>query len=364
MSTLTYKCPCCGAPLAYSGDSGKLKCASCSNEYDLDAIQAMESTEDGGKIEFSMPTEGYTDADAGSMHAYVCQNCGAELVTDGNTTATECAYCGSPAILPDQIRGGVRPERVVPFKVTKEQAVKQFQDYFHGKRLMPNIFLNSANRISEIRRLYVPCWLFDCDADGAMSFNAEKVRVSRKGDYEVKQIDHYMVRRAGSMGFDNIPVDASQKLDDAIAESLEPYDYTAAVEFRPEVLSGALADNADADADACVKRAIRRVEASMEAALRNTVSGYDRVNLRGKRISAEQGKVTPELLPVWIITTEKQERDGKHTYTFAINGQTGKLTCNVKPAAGKSAAWFWGLFAGITAAGYALLVVLRALGVL
>lgn len=362
MSTITYKCPCCGAPLEYSGDSGTLKCASCSNEYDLDAITALENNEEGS-VEFSMPVDGYSDTEAQSMHAYICQNCGAELVTDGNTTATECAYCGSPAILPDQIRGGIRPERVVPFKITKEQAVQQFQEYFHGKRLMPNIFLNSSNRISEIRRLYVPYWLFDCDAKGTMIFDAEKVKVTREGEFEVKRTDHFVVQRSGRMSFDSIPVDASQKLDNAIAESLEPYDYSTAVEFRPEVLSGALADNADADADACADRAIHRVESSMETALEGTVHGYSSVHVHSRAIRAEQAKATPVLLPVWIITTEKQEKDGKHTYTFAINGQTGKLTCNVRPAAGKSAAWFWGLFAGITAAGYAALVLLRALGV-
>ena len=43
MSTATYNCPCCGAPLAYSGESGKLECASCGNSYEPDAIQAMSA---------------------------------------------------------------------------------------------------------------------------------------------------------------------------------------------------------------------------------------------------------------------------------------------------------------------------------
>ena len=54
-----------------------------------------------------------------------------ELVTEGTTTATQCPYCGSPTILPDRIAGGIRPEMVVPFAITKEQAQKQFEEYFH-----------------------------------------------------------------------------------------------------------------------------------------------------------------------------------------------------------------------------------------
>ena len=90
------------------------------------------------------------------VQAYLCKNCGAELITEDTTTAAECPYCGSPTILPDRIEGGVKPEKVIPFVVTKEQAQKQFEDYFKGKKLLPNVFLNSRNRISEMRRLYVP----------------------------------------------------------------------------------------------------------------------------------------------------------------------------------------------------------------
>ena len=48
-------------------------------------------------------------------------------------------------------------------------------------------------------------------------------------------------------------------------------------------------------------------------------------------------------MPVWLITTEKE---GK-TYTFAINGQTGKLTCDVPADKAKSLAWGGGVFAGV-----------------
>lgn len=48
-------------------------------------------------------------------------------------------------------------------------------------------------------------------------------------------------------------------------------------------------------------------------------------------------------MPVWLITTEKE---GK-TYTFAINGQTGKLTCDVPADKKKSLVWGGSVFAGV-----------------
>ena len=63
------------------------------------------------------------------------------------------------------------------------------------------------------------------------------------------------------------------------------------------------------------------------------------------------------LLPVWLITTEKE---GK-TYTFAINGQTGQLTCDVPTDKGKAFLWGAGAFAGVMGAAAAVLAVMGKL---
>ena len=358
MSTATYNCPCCGAPLAYSGESGKLECASCGNSYEPDAIQAMSAAESIDKLEFERCAETFDASEAAQMQAYVCKSCGAELMTEDTTTATECPYCGSPTILPERIAGGVKPEKVIPFKVTKEEAQKQFEEYFKGKRLLPNIFLNSRNRIAEMRKLYVPYWLFDCDAQADIVYDAEKRSTERRGDWEITRTKYYLVRRSGRMGFDSIPVDGSEKLDDRITESLEPYDLSAAVPFQPAVLAGAMADHADVDAASCERRAVERVETSVSQAMRDTVNGYSSVSERSRSIHSDNGTATPVLMPVWLITTQKE---GK-TYTFAINGQTGKLTCDVPADTKKSLLWGGGVFVGVLALAALILALADAIG--
>ena len=358
MSTIAYQCPCCGAPLAYGAQSGKLECASCSNSYGLDALEAMYAPGEEGSVRFDMSAQTFGSGEAEQMHAYICEGCGAELMTEETTTATECPYCGSPTVLPERIEGGVKPELVIPFTVTKEQAQQQFENYFKGKKLLPNVFVQSRNRIAGMQKLYVPYWLFDCRASGTAVYDAQKTYTRREGEWEVTYTEHYVVVRSGVMGFEHIPVDGSQKLDNQITESLEPYDLSAAVPFAPAVLAGALADHADVESADCEERARQRVENSFEQALRSTVSGYTAVNERRKGFHTEEGKVTPVLMPVWMITTEK---DGT-TYTFAINGQTGKLTCDVPADPGKSWAWGGGVFAGVFALMCALLYLGGMLG--
>ena len=63
-------------------------------------------------------------------------------------------------------------------------------------------------------------------------------------------------------------------------------------------------------------------------------------------------------MPVWLITTEK---DGK-TYTFAINGQTGKLTCDVPSNKGMAFGIGSGVFAGVFGIAALVMHLLEKLG--
>lgn len=357
MRAVSYNCPCCGGPLAFDGATGKLECAACSNAFEPEALEMLNASESDEQISFERPKEGFQASEEG-VQAYVCKNCGAELMTENTTTAIECPYCGSPTILPDRIEDGIKPEKVIPFTVTQEQARNQFEEYFKGKRLLPNVFLNSRNRIAEMHRLYVPYWLFCCDAHVDMVYDAEKELTEQKGEWEITRTKHYLVRRRGKMRFENIPVDGSVRLDNKITESLEPYDLRAAVPFQSAILAGAMADHADVDCDQCEKRAVERVEHSADEVMRDTVTGYDTVNVRTRRIHTEDGWAIPALLPVWLMTTVKE---GK-TYTFAVNGQTGKLTCDVPADKKKSLLWGFGIFAGVLGIAMLILALTDALG--
>ena len=117
MNTVSYNCPCCGGPLKFSGESGKLECTACGNHYEPEALEMMTPDESGDEITFANDAKRFDTGEAG-MRAYLCKNCGAELMADETTTAAECPYCGSPTNLPDRVEGSVKPERVIPFVVT------------------------------------------------------------------------------------------------------------------------------------------------------------------------------------------------------------------------------------------------------
>lgn len=59
MSTASYNCPCCGGPLEFGGSSGKLECAACGNAFEMEALEALHSSENGEQISFERPRRAF-----------------------------------------------------------------------------------------------------------------------------------------------------------------------------------------------------------------------------------------------------------------------------------------------------------------
>lgn len=363
MSTLTYKCPSCGAPLEFDGLQKEMACASCGNTFDPETIAAVNQiqNEDAGHedMHWQMETQGFTDKDIQQTQAYSCSSCGAQLFTEETTVATACAFCGSPSVIPTQFTDETRPDRILPFRIEKAKAEQMFKDYFRGRKLIPNLFLKSANRIDEIRKLYAPFWLFGCDADARMTYRGTTVSAHRSGQYMVSTTRHFLIHRAGTLSFSDLPVDASVRLDNKITESIEPFNNKEAIEFSPHTLSGAQANRADVDTEECQRRANERVKNTTDQTFRRTVSGYASVVTQSSNIKIINGTSVPVLYPIWLITTKKE---GK-TYTFAINGQTGELTCDIPWSKAKFFGRMASMAMGAAAAAFLAVYALSAAGV-
>lgn len=128
-------------------------------------------------------------------------------------------------------------------------------------------------------------------------------------------------RSSNTKGSDNIISNGSRKMDDALMEAIEPYDFKDAVPFQTPYLAGYVADRYDVNMEECMGRATNRIRQSAEDALRETVKGYQTVTTTNRQINIMSAQYWYAMYPVWVLnTTWKGEK-----YTFAMNGQTGKM---------------------------------------
>ena len=352
-----YQCPACMGPLHFVGESGKLECDYCGSNFNVAEIEALykekeqtaakaaedtenaPETKDGSEWDVSGLNEDW-GADAEGMRTYSCPSCGAELLCEATTAATSCPYCGNPTVVPGQFSGILKPDYVLPFKLSKEDAIKALKKHYLKKPLLPSTF-SKANHLEEIKGVYVPFWMYDGKASGSAQFHATQVHTYTSGDYEITETSHYDVRRAGSLDFEKIPVDASSKMPDDYMDSIEPYDYSDLKPFSTAYLPGFLADKYDVSVEDSRERADKRCVGSLICALKGTVSGYTTCNETSRDIHLKRGKVHYALLPVWLLNTKWEGKD----FLFAMNGQTGKLVGNL-PVSTKRVI---GLFAAIAA---------------
>lgn len=339
MDVQEFKCPRCGGKLEFDAATQQMLCPYCGSSFDPKAIPNPDepaSAWDGAGQDWSAD-------EAQALKTYLCDSCGGEILTEATTAATTCPYCGNPVVMTDRVGGTLRPDYVIPFKVTEAEAKAAMRDFARKKRFCPRHF-KQENKLKEIRGVYVPFWLFDADVSASAQYDATKVRHWTEGEYNCTETSYFEVFRAGDMQFAHIPVDASKKMPDDLMDSLEPFAFQEAVAFQTSYLSGFLADKYDVSLQESAPRADVRTRTSAKQALDATVSGYNTVSVKDSEIRITPGRSKYALYPVWLLNTQFHGQN----YRFAMNGQSGKFVGNLPISKAKLAALFGAVAVGVS----------------
>lgn len=358
-TVLEYKCPCCDAGLQFDGKTQKLHCEYCGNDFTLEAVEEYnrKAVLPQDSYEWVEDThEGWSEAEAQELKVYLCSSCNGELTTDAQTAATFCPYCGNPTVLPSRVSGGLKPDGVLPFRKTKEDAKQAFWALCKGKPLLPKDFTRE-NHIEKLTGIYVPFWLYDCDAQQEGRYKATRVHTWSDSKYHYTKTDHYLLFRGARANFTRVPMDGSANMPDAIMESIEPFDYQYLHSFDTAYLTGYFADKYDVPAEAGRERVKERAIRSIDRKIHDSMSGYATVVTEACSRKLKEGKTSYVLLPVWLLNTVYR---GK-TYTFAMNAQSGRMTGELPICPKRTAAWFAGIFGGAGALTFLLQLLFRLL---
>ena len=126
------KCPNCGASLAFSPKSQKLYCDYCNNEFEIISQKSSEIV-----LDFSLDKHKKWNDETRVSH---CDSCGAEFVFDKDEFAKLCPFCDSPSVTRIEDLEGIRPNAVVPFRLTKAQAKECYQKWIKRRVFAPSAF--------------------------------------------------------------------------------------------------------------------------------------------------------------------------------------------------------------------------------
>jgi len=348
----TIKCPQCSANLIFNPDTQKLECAFCGGAFDPSTIEstpdellegktrgaqdqakAFEGEKDSvfeaeaENAEFKVTEKEGELEDNSDKQEFVCNACGARVVTDSHTSATFCAFCGSPALVTRRLSREFKPDYIIPFKLSKEEAVGIFEKHCDSIDHLPRDF-SSKKVLSKMTGLYVPTWVISTEVTVDVVGTGYRGRMvdSVYSDSHVATSEDFMKLTYGKVKFrlKDVPFDGEKKIANRLIAAAEPFDYSELIRFRPEFLQGFLAEKYDELPIDMTDRIYRRLDKYALQVCDKVTFGYDGFEPSSDasivRYNNQDIKYT--LLPCWFLSLDY---DGR-TYQYIVNGQTGKVS--------------------------------------
>jgi len=315
MAATTYKCPSCGAYLAFDPETQGWKCDFCGSLFTQDDILGKEADVQ------KEPEAMQASADDAHQVVYRCQSCGSEIMTDETTVATNCYYCHSPVVLQGKLTSDMRPDGVLPFTVDQQKAVDTFMNWVKNKRFVPKAFFKQS-QVENMSGVYYPHFVSECEVEGTLQGEGRNTQVLHSPNYITTKTDHYRVRREADITFHSIMRPALSKANRKLSDGIHPFPLESEKPFSDAYLTGFLAERRDIGADSIKAGIEQEVGGYVKPLLTNTVHYESQTLTAASRI--KKIKTRYVLLPTWVLTYPNS-KDKDDPYYYAMNGCTGEV---------------------------------------
>jgi hypothetical protein len=330
-------CPFCGteSPYVVDQDTGKVR------ELDLvAALREMPADQRGWNTE---------------RRSVQCRSCKAVMVYDPARVGQNCEFCGSPALVPyEEIKDPIRPQSLLPFKVTQTQVREGMRRWYAGRWFAPNALTNRA-LVDQIKGLYIPYWTFDAqvrcpwEAEAGYYYYVSEQYRDKQGRTQVRQVRRVRWEHASGVlehFFDDEPVTGSRGIDVGLLKGIEPFPTRELVPYDTGYLSGYIVEHYQVVLVDAVQRSRESMHAQLMALCAREVPGDTHRDLRiDPEYSGETFKHI--LVPAWLLTYTF----GARAYQVVANGYTGQI-------AGRYPKSTWKIFFAVLLALIVLAIVL------
>jgi len=328
-----WPCVQCGADLRYAPGQTELVCDHCGHRQTITAAPARKRA---GIFEEHDLARGLSDDLSGAAMEEVrtssCPSCGAKIEFQGATHATECPFCASPVVVDTGAARLIKPQGVVPFDLTEDQARSAMVKWMGSLWFAPSKLLEYARKGRAMNGIYVPFWTFDAATRSRYTGQRGEhytesrtvtVNVNGRPEQRTEQVTKtrwYPASGRVARDFDDVLVMAATSLPKHLGDGLQPWKLQALQPFAPDFLAGFQAEGYTVP--------LARGHEEAQAIMRGVIEQDVRRDIGGdvQQISTLDTDHSDEtlrhiLLPVWMAAYKYNGR----TYRFLVNGQTGEV---------------------------------------
>lgn len=314
--TDVVKCSACGADMIFDVESGKLKCPYCGTSDDVEA-NAFENERD-----FNSFDESLISKEEGTV-TYRCPNCHAETVMREFGASAKCPFCGATNIIALEDMPGLKPDAILPFKVTKDEASARSKKWVRGKLFAPSS-LKKIFAPDKMEPVYQPAFSFDSDTvsryDGRLGEDYTVTVGTGKNRRTETRTRWYYVHGNHLKNFTNVVIEASPHLDQKQMDKIGPFDIFNSVEYNKEFLAGFMAERHDISVNDGFAVAKNKMDAEIRSEIiaQYNADRVDYLNVDTKHTSTAFKNM---LLPVYCCTFKFKSK----VYNYFVNGRTGRV---------------------------------------
>ncbi len=245
------------------------------------------------------------------MNILHCRSCDGELACNDLEVSSFCPYCGQATVVLDRVEDCLKPDYILPFKVTQKDAEEIIRKKISSGFYIPKDIKEFD--VEKLRGIYIPYWLYELYYGDEQCW---KYKVSSGRNV----VTRYAYRLAETT-YHKLTADASKRLDNDTSQRLDPYDMGELKEFDPVYLSGFYSDRFDVRPGEADGSAVSRAEKMFNESVKASITKSKKPELEYSSPVHGVKKREYALLPAWFLTFTVDEVP----HTLLVNGQTGKM---------------------------------------
>jgi DNA-directed RNA polymerase subunit RPC12/RpoP len=348
------RCPKCGSTdIRPQPGTDMLLCLFCRATWSEARVEERFGLGEGiGELQGVQLATGARDIDPATSGVMTlkCSGCGAEVVVN---TATElsarCHWCRHVLTINEQMPNGAVPDAVLPFRLTRDEAVERIRRFAGSRRLFAHTRFKAEFVPENVVGVYLPYMVVDANAaaDVAGVGEVETRRYTRGSGNDKKtyyDADVFRVRRHVEFTVDDLTVEssaaradmASQTSTNNIVNSILPFDTKNAVSWNADYLNGYTSERRDVDVDALLPHVQDDLLSIARSQVLPTLERYDRgVRWEQERLDLHGSRWVSMYLPVWLYSYFHREGGTGVVHYIAVNARTGETMGSVPLAKGK-----------------------------
>lgn len=343
------RCPKCGSTdVALDLKTGKLKCNFCRAIFDAENanekqdIGQLKGRKVGGGAKDIIPSKK-------TILTFKCPACGAEVVINADeATSAKCHWCRHIFSLNEQIDNGAVPDIVLPFKLPKDTAEKNIQEFIGARQFYAHPVFKKEFTTENVMGIYLPYMVIDINAHIKFQGTAEHqtrtyTEIEGSGEHRrtvrYYDADAYHVTRESDIMIDDLTIEASSdKLNQDslvnttnVINAIMPFDTENCAKWDANYLRGFASEKRDTNIATLDNAVTLQAQDIARCKIKtDTMEFYDRgANWETETIDIKGSEWKATYLPIWLYSYLQDDGKTKLLHYVAVNARNGKTMGSV-----------------------------------